>query len=72
MVTREDYLEMGSSACRRKWKGPHSAVAVKEVSKGKARLQESDGDDSDDVSDDERPAKRAGRGRRRSIATRKK
>jgi hypothetical protein len=56
VVTREEYLEMGSNACRRKWKGPHNNVTIKESLKGKTRLRESD---------DETPARRGGRGRGR-------
>lgn len=64
---------MGSNACRRKWKGPHSSVVTKETNKGKAVLRDSDGDGdiSDEDTDDGRPVKKAGR-RSRANTIRKK
>lgn len=65
-VTREEYLEMGSNACRRKfrdWKATDRDVSKgKEPARGKgeSRTRE-DGQDADHAT----PAKRGGRGRGR-------
>jgi len=63
VVTREEYLEIGSSACRRKWKGPQGMATAKDASKGKVRQRESD---------DEMLSKKIGKVRGRGGITRKK
>ncbi|KAI0086978.1 actin-like protein Arp6 [Irpex rosettiformis] len=66
VVTREEYLEMGSNASRRKfrdWKPAERGSKGKEVSRSKTSGQKRDEDEEDE--DEDGPPKKAGRGRGR-------
>lgn len=64
LVTREEYIEMGSNACRRKFKDwrPQDGDDVV-LTKGKGRMRE------DDEDDERMPNKKTTRGRGRGAAS---
>jgi actin-related protein 6 len=66
VVTRDEYLEMGSNACRRKfrdWKPLDKETKGKEVLRGKSSgKSKDDDDDEEDI-----PQRRTGRGRGRGV-----
>ncbi|KAI0688710.1 actin-like protein Arp6 [Cytidiella melzeri] len=67
VVTREDYLEMGSTACRRKfqdWKPVERESKGKEVLRGKGASR----DKHEDEDEEELPPRKPGRGRGRGAS----
>ena len=65
LVTREEYNEMGSNACRRKFKDwkPQDGGDEVVLNKGKGRMRE------DDEEDERMPSKKTTRGRGRGAAS---